>query len=79
MAHYASQNRVERNEKTTVGSTLFHLKTGTTWHLGKRELSSFISLQNALNNRYFNHLSRYRLLNLPEPARNVAVTLKMTI
>ncbi len=79
MAHYAPQNRVERNEKSTEGSTLFHLKTGTTWVIGKRQITTFFSLQNALNSRYFNHLSRYRLLNLPEPARNIAVTLKMTI
>jgi iron complex outermembrane recepter protein len=79
MTHYAAQNRVERNEKSTDGSTLFNLKTGTTWLMGKRQLSAFFSLQNALNSRYFNHLSRYRLLNLPEPARNMAVTIKVSM
>jgi iron complex outermembrane receptor protein len=68
------QNRVDRNEKATPG---YHVSSA--W-LGLQSRGEFpftlrIEAQNLFDQRYLNHLNRYRLLNLPEPGRNITVRL----
>lgn len=71
----APQNRVARNEISTPGYTLFHLSTGSELKLFKRTLNINISVQNILNQTYFNHLSLYRKLNLPDSGRNFTISI----
>lgn len=77
---YASdQNRVDRNERTTEGYTLLEAGLGGDVNFGKQEVKFQLSGQNLTNAVYFNHLSRYRLLNLPEQGRNISFSIKVPI
>lgn len=70
---FFDQNNVDRNEKTTPGFDLFSVNAGVKRNFGKRELSAFLKIRNVFDQRYFNHLSRYRLLNLPEQGRDIII------
>ncbi len=76
MGFYAAQNRVARNEWTTDGYQLMNLSMGTRFGKKKAKTQLTFQIQNLLNEYYFNHLSRYRLINIPEPARNYVISLK---
>lgn len=72
------QNRVDRNERTTPGYWLLGFSTGIDFSLGHHTVMQVtFTAQNALDNKYFNHLSRYRLLNLPEQGRNFVISLRV--
>jgi len=71
----ASQNRVDRNEKPTEGYILLNLGLGTEFHIKQQQINFLFNIQNLLDTRYMNHLSRYRWLNLPEQGRNVSLSL----
>ncbi|MDN3690341.1 TonB-dependent receptor [Cyclobacterium jeungdonense] len=73
----AAQNRVDRNERTTGGYGLLQAGLGWEIPLGSKAWKIQISGQNLLDTYYFNHLSRYRLLNLPEQGRNINFNLKI--
>ncbi|MDX2195598.1 MAG: TonB-dependent receptor [Cytophagales bacterium] len=69
---YESQQRVDRNEKPTQGYILMHLGLGI--YVGKQykdRIGIHLQIQNLADVLYINHLSRYKLLNLPEQGRNV--------
>jgi iron complex outermembrane receptor protein len=70
----ATQNRVDRNERTTEGYTLWEAGFGTQFKLKNTPIQLQFSGQNLTNAVYFNHLSRYRLLNLPEQGRNLSLS-----
>ncbi|MDX2188629.1 MAG: TonB-dependent receptor [Bacteroidota bacterium] len=75
-AFYDSQLRVDRNERTTPGYDLFNVASGFTIKLKKKDFFTIhFQVQNVFDKRYMNHLSRYRLLNLPEPGRNYVVNI----
>ncbi len=67
----AAQNRVARNEAPTPGYGLIHLYIGyddkTT---SGREWGVSLRIQNLTDQSYLRHLSRYRILNLPEQGIN---------
>ena len=71
----AAQNRVDRNEQPTDGYILLNFGFGTEFYIGKQQLDFLFNIQNLLDTRYMNHLSRYRWLNLPEQGRNVSISL----
>lgn len=76
----SAQERTDRNEAATPGYGLLHLGAGSHIWFGKKykaELS--INVRNLLNTAYYNHLSRWRYLNLPEPGRNVNVQLLLPL
>ena len=68
-----AQNRVDRNEEPTPAYQLVNLQMGSDFRLGKKNLQLRLLANNLFDVRYLNHLSRYRLLNLPEPGRNLQV------
>ncbi len=72
----SAQNRVEINERTTPGYQL--LKFVSVLSFGKQQEKAQLkfTVQNLSNQYYFNNLSRYRLANIPEPARNLVVTFR---
>ncbi len=72
---FAAQNRVDRNERTTPGYYLVSLSAGMEVQALHRNIEFRLSGQNLLNVYYLNHLSRYRLLNLPEQGRNIVISL----
>jgi iron complex outermembrane receptor protein len=71
--YVAAQDRVDRNEPPTPGS--FLLDAGVEVELRSRRLRPALRLAvlNIADSRYYGHLSRYRILNLPEPGRNWTV------
>ncbi len=71
----ASQNRTDRNERSTPGYHLFHFGAGWTLPLGRHRIQCNLNMRNLFNTPYFNHLSRWRYLNLPEPGRNISLSL----
>lgn len=74
----AAQNRTDRNEEPTSGYNLLQLQAGWQQPLkGRHMLVVRLQAHNLLNRRYFNHLSRYRLIQLPEPGRNVQLILTL--
>lgn len=77
--YYFSQRRVERNEPATDSYYLINIATGFGIGKSKEWLSAGFNVQNVLNKRYMNHLSRYRILNLPEPARSFTMNLRFRL
>lgn len=75
---FAAQNQVFRNENPTPGYQLVNCSLGYTNAKGKRSFQLIAFITNALNERYINHMSRYKILNLPEVGRNVGITLNYT-
>ncbi|MCB0643658.1 MAG: TonB-dependent receptor, partial [Phaeodactylibacter sp.] len=77
--YFAAQGRfrVDRSEQPTPAYQLWNLSSGVTMHLSGQELRFNIQVQNLLDTYYLNHLSRYRLINVPEQGRNVVFSLKM--
>jgi iron complex outermembrane recepter protein len=73
----AKQKLVVPPEETTPGYALVNVSTGVTIHFGRTTSMLTLAVRNLLNTRYMSHNSYYRLINLPEPGRNV--TLNLTI
>jgi iron complex outermembrane recepter protein len=75
--YYAAQNRVDRNERPTPGYGLTSLAGGFNFKMKNQTAQFRLSVNNLFDIAYMNHLSRYRLLNLPEQGRNVIVSLRI--
>ena len=81
--HYVlAQNRVDRNEPQTPDYNLINIGLGFDLKLSdkKKFVSSLqirFSVQNITDQRYLNHLSRYRWINVPEQGRNFVITVKV--
>jgi len=71
----SDQNRVDRNERETPGYQLLGFTIAGDFQIGPQKVNLVFSADNLFDVRYFNHLSRYRLLNLPEQGRNFIVSL----
>jgi iron complex outermembrane receptor protein len=75
--YFADQNRVDRNEQPTPGYDLVTLAGGIDMKIKNQIAQLRLSVNNLFNVSYMNHLSRYRLLNLPEQGRNIVLSLKI--
>ncbi|WP_291780050.1 TonB-dependent receptor [Cecembia sp.] len=75
----AAQNRVDRNERITEGFQIWEAGLGWDLQIWENSLQLQLSGQNLTNAIYFNHLSRYRLLNLPEQGRNISFSINIPI
>lgn len=73
-----AQNRIARNEDRTPGYNLFHANLNYSVKIKKSILDVSFQVQNIFNTYYFNHLSYYRKLNIPEPGRNLQVIARYT-
>ncbi len=71
---FAAQNQTARNELKTPGYVLLNGSMGTSIDFKKQKIQFIFSVNNLSNKKYFNHLSRYRILNIPEPGRNFRIT-----
>ena len=74
---YGPKHNVARNELTTGGAFIHDVSAGTTFHAGKTEIVAAIQINNLFNTFYFNHISYYRLINIPEPGRNIQLIIKV--
>lgn len=75
----ATQNRVDRNERVTEGYHIWEAGLGWELNLQNNSIQFQVSGQNLTNAVYFNHLSRYRLLNLPEQGRNISFSINIPL
>lgn len=66
----APQLLTARNEFTTPGYGILNINLGTQINMKSQPLKLRLSIQNLLNTKYYNHLSTWRQLGLPEPGRN---------
>lgn len=73
----ARQNRVDRNEDRTPGANLFHLGGSLDLPLAGTDVEITLAVRNVLNTRYYNHLSFYRKVEIPEPGRNFQIMIKV--
>lgn len=77
--YVAAQNRVDLNERETPSYTVFRVFGGVILNYRNQEYRLFAEVQNLFNQSYMMHLSRYRLLNLPEQGRNIVFRLSVPI
>ncbi|MCX7696432.1 MAG: TonB-dependent receptor [Bacteroidales bacterium] len=74
--HQFAQKWVDRNEKSTPGWTTFHLRFHYEKMLKNAGVIQFmLLLANLTNKTYYDHLSYYRTLNIPEPGRELRIQL----
>ena len=73
----APQNDVVPPEETTGGYQVVNLSLGGDLKFGNRTIDLSFQVQNLFNIKYFNHTSYYRLINVPEPGRNVVVNISI--
>jgi len=76
---FAAQNRTDRNEWPTPGYGLLNVHGSIRLQAGRQSLDFRLLVNNLFDKAYFNHLSRYRLLNLPEAGRNVQIMLHLPL
>ena len=76
---FAAQMRTDRNEATTPGYLLLHFRTGVKVNIGSRQIQIIAAANNLLDQYYLNHLSRYRIINVSEPGRNLTLTIKVPV
>jgi iron complex outermembrane recepter protein len=72
---FAAQTLTARNEPSTPGYSILNLSTGINFKFGEQKMQLLFYINNLTNNKFMHHLSRYRILNLPEPGRNFRFTL----
>ncbi|MCD7938166.1 MAG: TonB-dependent receptor [Tannerellaceae bacterium] len=73
----AAQNRVDRNEDPTPGAYLFHAGLSYDLSFGSTHAEITLAGHNLLNKTYYNHLSFYRKVEIPEPGRNIQLLIKV--
>ena len=73
----APQNHVANNELRTRGAVLLHLNASWHFPIFGTEGTLNLSAHNILNTTYYNHLSFYRSIGIPEPGRNFQLSLTL--
>lgn len=73
----APQTAVVPPEETTKGYQTVNLSVGGDLKFGTQKIDLSLQVQNLFNMKYFNHTSYYRLINVPEPGRNVIVNISI--
>jgi iron complex outermembrane receptor protein len=73
----ATQNRVAKNEDVTHGTNLLHFGTAMKIPFMDTDVDVTFSLNNVFNTKYYNHLSFYRKVEIPEAGRNFQLLIKI--
>ena len=72
-----AQNLVDRNEDKTPAYHLVNISLGGALVFGKQVIHWRFAVDNLLDNPYLNHMSRYRVLTIPEQGRNLIFELRI--
>ena len=67
------QNEIVPPEEPTSGYWTLNLTAGKQFMLNKNILKVAFHANNLLNKRYYDHTSYYRLIDVPEPGRNISM------
>ena len=73
----ASQNRIARNEDRTPGACLIHLGGSIHIPMAKADIEISLGIRNLSDVKYYNHLSFYRKVEIPEPGRSFQISIKV--
>ena len=68
-----AQNEIVPPEKPTDGHWTLNLAAGKDFQMRGMKLSLTLHADNLLNRRYYDHTSYYRLIDVPEPGRNLSL------
>ena len=71
------QEQVAHNEDVTPGATLLHLHANVCLHVAGSEVHVYVQARNVFNTKYYNHLSFYRKIEIPEPGRNFSINVQI--
>lgn len=74
-----AQHRVERNEFSTPAFAIGNIGFGSEVKLGDHVFFINLIAQNVFNTTYYSHLSRMRMLNLPEQGRNFVLQVRVPL
>lgn len=72
-----AQNQVARNEKRTPGYHVFGVGIQSVVTLLGAKTEVALQAQNLFDAAYFNHISFYRQLEIPEPGRNIQLMIRI--
>lgn len=75
----ARQNHLAINEESTPGYHIYGLVLNGALAFGKQTVHVSLQGHNLFNARYFNHISFYRKLEIPEPGRNIQLLVKIPL
>lgn len=75
----AAQNNIVPPEETTNGYQVINIGFGGELNVIRQKIILSLQVQNLLNNKYFNHTSYYRLINVPEPGRNLILNISIPV
>ncbi len=75
--YIAPQNRVSRNEDSTSGANLWNMGATLNIPICVTNMEITLSVYNLLDAKYYNHLSFYRKMEIPEPGRNLQLLIKV--
>jgi iron complex outermembrane receptor protein len=73
----ATQNHIVPPEEITKGYQVINIGLGGNIKMKDQCLSISMQVQNLFNNKYYNHTSYYRLLNVPEPGTNFIINVSV--
>lgn len=73
----ASQKLTAINEQQTPGYIIYNLRASKTFFPGKHDITLHFAIVNITNKGYLNHLSYYRRLQIPEPGRNIQISISI--
>lgn len=72
-----NQNEIVPPENKTKGYQRLDVSAGRTFVWVNRQLKINLKVQNLLNTKYYDHTSYYRLIDVPEPGRNISLMVKL--
>ena len=72
-----AQNEIVPPEKPTAGYWTLNLAAGKDFSVRGKTVKLTLHADNLLNRRYYDHTSYYRLIDVPEPGRNVSLMVGM--
>lgn len=68
-----SQTEIVPPEKPTSGYVTVNLSAGKTFPVRNNSLNISMHIDNMFNRKYYDHTSFYRLIEVPEPGRNISL------
>ena len=75
----ARQRDIARNEDETPGANLMHIGANLQVHLMGAMAEVSLDARNVFDTKYYNHLSFYRKVEIPEAGRNFQLSIKIPI